>query len=204
MLDKIDFIEAAKIIGCDYRIIMAVYEVEAAGRGYLDDGRVKILFEGHRFWKRLEKNGLDPAAFIKSYPEYRNVLYKNWDKKKYKGGASEWNRMSEAIEVCKMLNADVDIALKSASYGSFQIMGENCEMCGYNSAQEMISDYNLNGEEAQLNSFIKFVKSKKLDDELRAKNFQKFAQGYNGTAYRENKYDTKLNTAYNKFVKLYP
>jgi len=54
------FFNASKIIGCKISAIKAVYEVEAAGRGYLPDGRVKILFEGHRFWKRLSKVGKVP------------------------------------------------------------------------------------------------------------------------------------------------
>jgi hypothetical protein len=43
---------------------------------------------------------------------------------------------------------------------------------------------------------INFIKSAKLDDELRAKNWAAFAKGYNGSGYRANQYDTRLAKAY--------
>lgn len=202
MITEQEFLEAANLIGCNTSSIKAVYEVEAAGRGYLPppDNRVKILFEGHRFWKQIVKAGVDPVKFISLNKDYANVLYKKWDRKQYSGGAKEWDRMSMAIEVCKKLNLDPELALKSASYGSFQIMGENATLCGYANAHEMLADYNNGGEAEQLRSFIRFVKSTKLDDELRDKNWSAFAEGYNGTQYRLNQYDTKLYNADKKFT----
>lgn len=200
MITDDQFQSAANIIGCKVACIKAVYEVEAAGRGYLPDGRVKILFEGHRFWKQLIKAGEAPAIFIKSHPEYSNVLYKDWTKSKYKGGALEWDRVSQALNVCIQLSCSPEAALKSASYGSFQIMGENCLLCGYATAQEMISEYNLGGEAEQLTSFIQFIKATHLDDELRDLNWAAFAKGYNGTQYRLNNYDKKLYVAYLKYT----
>lgn len=200
MITQQEFKDAANIIGSDIASIKAVYEVEAAGRGYLPDGRVKILFEGHRFWKQLVKAGWHPEKYNFSYPDSDNVLYQKWDKKKYKGGAFEWDRMGVAIEVCKSLNLSPVLALNSASYGSFQIMGENAQLCGYIDSQDMLSKYNSGGEAEQLNSFVRFVKSTKLDDELRAKNWAGFAQGYNGTSFALNKYDIKLAKAYHKYI----
>lgn len=199
MITEQEFKDAAAIIGCEVAAIRAVYEVEAAGKGYLPDGRVKILFEGHRFWKQIVKSGQSPLAFITDHPEYSNVLYQVWDKKQYKGGAAEWDRMSKAIEVCLILNLHPELALDSASYGSFQILGENSQLCGYESAHKMLTQYNLGGEGEQLASFCRFVKSTRLDDELRDKNWAKFAQGYNGSQFAANKYDVKLANAYNKY-----
>lgn len=200
MITQEQFKIAADIIGCEPATIKAVYEVEAAGRGYLLDGRVKILFEGHRFWKQLIKVGVNPSAFIKTHSEYKLVLYQSWTKINYVGGVREWNRMSSAIEVCKIMNLSPELALLSASYGSFQIMGENFAACGYLSAQDMISNYNMGGEAEQLNSFIRFVKKNHLDDELISKNWDAFAKGYNGTAYRLNNYHKKLYIAYLKYI----
>lgn len=224
MITEDQFKHAASLIGCKVSCIKAVYSVEAAGRGYLTDGRVKILFEGHRFWKQISMAGINPidflqeiknegyrmngklpgsgAAMIVQYEYFKNVLYPIWDKKNYKGGAAEWDRMSKAMEVCKLLSLQPELAMDSASYGSFQIMGENAELCGYKSAHEMIAAYNNGGESEQLNSFVRFVKSTKLDDELRALDFAAFARGYNGSQYRLNKYDIKLHDAYKKFEKL--
>lgn len=199
MLKQNDFIEAGKLIGCKVSRVRAVYSVEAASNGYLPDGRVKILFEGHRFWKLLKNAGADPAAFIKNFPAYKNVLYEDWDKTQYKGGAREWDRMSMAIEACKIMNVPPEVALKAASYGSFQILGENFEACGYSTVQDMVTSYNSGGEPEQLKSFIRFVKAKKLDDELIKGDWAAFAKGYNGTAFRKNKYDIKLAAADQKY-----
>jgi hypothetical protein len=201
-LTENDFKVAAGLIGCDIAAIKAVYEVEAAGRGYLEDGRVKILFEGHRLWKILnKKHGISEGQLAQVAAQYPNVLYKKWDKRQYKGGVKEWDRMAQAYLVCDALGVSRAIAFEAASYGSFQIMGENYAACGYTDAQAMLAAYNNGGEAEQLNSFVRFVKANKLDDELRANNWDKFAEGYNGTAYRENDYHNKLRAAYKKFSK---
>lgn len=200
MISELEFKDAATIVGCEVACIKAVYEVEAAGRGYLPDGRVKILFEGHRFWKILRSLGVKGKALEQASKKYPNVLYQKWDKKQYKGGPAEWDRVSQAYLVCELLGVPASNALEAASYGSFQIMGENAELCGYFNAHEMLSAYNNGGEQEQLNSFCRFVKNTRLDDELISKSWAAFAQGYNGTAFRENKYDVKLSAAYEKFT----
>jgi hypothetical protein len=54
MPDKLndnDLQEAAQLFNCDVPAIKAVAEVESSGDGFLSDGRVKILFEGLKFFK---------------------------------------------------------------------------------------------------------------------------------------------------------
>ena len=200
MITEEQFKTAAELIGCEIPCVKAVYEVEASGKAYLPDGRLKILFEGHRFWKQIVREGKNPATFIRDNPEYDNVLYSSWDKKKYIGGSGEWDRMTKALEVCDKLQLSHDLALKSSSYGAFQIMGENYKACGYNSVSEMVDKYKTGGEAEQLNSFIRFVKSQRLDKYLVQKNFSGFAAGFNGSAFRKNQYDVKLSQAYQKFL----
>lgn len=220
MLTTDQYKSAAGVIGCDIPTIKAVYEVEALGSGFLkNDDRLKILFEGHRFWKLLAKGGFKPAEILVKYAhapndkakkelEYygltpakvKNVLYERWDRKQYKGGAAEWDRHSAAVAICKLVGASTDLAQMAASYGAFQILGENYDAAGYATVAEMVYDYSK-GEAQQLTSFCTFVKSNGLDDELRAKNWAGFAKGYNGTGYKLNAYDTKLAASYRKFSK---
>lgn len=200
MITEQQFFNASKIIGCPISCIKAVYDVEAAGRGYLPDGRVKILFEGHRFWKAVTKAGAKPANFLQGNPGYANVLYPSWDKSQYKGGAAEWDRVSMAIEVCNKLNLSPLLAFQAASYGAFQIMGENAKLCGYSDVQGMVTSYNAKGEAEQLDSFCRFIQATGLDDELRSKNWPGFAAGYNGSQYRLNNYDIKLSLADKKYT----
>jgi hypothetical protein len=114
MLKEQDILKAAESLRCEPAAIRAVYKVEANGSGFLDDGkvkgeldsedRVKILFEGHKFWKQLAINGYDPKKFLEVHPQYSDVLYEKWTKVYYVGGSGEWARLSKAIEVCKLLN----------------------------------------------------------------------------------------------------
>ena len=195
MITELQFHRAAKILDTPISTIKAVYEVETSGGAYLPDGRVKILFEGHKFWKTLSKRGIKKSELIEAAKKHPNVLYEHWDKKQYKGGAAEWDRVSESYLVCDLLGVERGINLEAASYGSFQILGENAKLCGYYNAHEMIAAYNNGGEGEQLDSFCRFVKARKIDGYLREKQWAKFAEKYNGTRYRENMYDVKLAAA---------
>ena len=51
------------------------------------------------------------------------------------------------------------------------------------------------GNYIKINSF----RGKKVIDWLRQKNWANFAHAYNGAGYKQNKYDTKLQRAYDKY-----
>ena len=61
--------------------VKAVNEVESRGKGFLIDGRPVILFEGHVFWRELDKRGIDPNTLLEA--KYENILYKKWTRKFY-------------------------------------------------------------------------------------------------------------------------
>jgi len=120
------------------------------------------------------------------------MSYAKWTRKGYGNQIVEIQRLDLAGSL------DRDAALQSASWGAFQIMGFNYKLCGFNTVQEFINAM-YKGEGTQLLAFINFVKSKKLDDELRDKDWAKFAYYYNGSGYAINKYDEKMKAAYIKF-----
>jgi len=183
-LTDTDFKEAADSIGCTVAVVKAVKEVESNGKGFLPDGQPAILFEAHKF------SEFTNGQYDRSHP---TISSSRWNKRLYKGGVAEHVRLVNA----SALNRDA--ALKSASWGLFQIMGFNWRLCGYSSLQAFINAmYRSEGE--QLKAFIGFVKSQRLDRHLRNLNWAKFAEGYNGSAYKENKYDTKLAAAYKKYL----
>jgi hypothetical protein len=181
--------KAAEIIGCEVAVIKAVDEVESKGSGFLPDGQVKILFEPHIFWKRLQAQGIDPTKHQKGNED---ILYPKWVPGKYGSVSSQWNRMDRAIKINRVA------ALESASYGRYQVLGCNYTYCGFKSAQELLNYLHIN-EGNHLDVFVRFIKSMKLDDDLRNKQWESFSKGYNGSGYKLNKYDEKLIKAYNKF-----
>jgi hypothetical protein len=85
----------------------------------------------------------------------------------------------------------------SASWGLFQIMGFNYTLCGFNTLQEFVTAM-YNSEKDHLLAFCNYVKEMCLDDELREKRWADFARRYNGPQYKKNKYDVKLEAAYQK------
>lgn len=179
-----DYVEAAKIIGCEVALIKAVSFVESGGRsGFLKDEKTpKILFEGHWFHK------LTKGRFTTS--ENANISYPRWIKKYY--NQDQHKRLQKAVAL------DRDAALKSASWGKFQIMGYNYKLAGYETLQEFINAM-YRSEKDHLIAFVNFVKHRRLDDELRNLDFEGFAYGYNGSGYALNNYDEKIEKAYLKY-----
>jgi len=187
-LSSSDIRKAAESIGVEPCAVKAVVDTESAGSGFLPDGRVKILFEGHVFWKELQKRGIDPAPLAAKYP---NIVYPKWDRSQYKSGAAEWARLNSAITLNK------DAALCSISCGLFQLMGFNYKSCGFDTVQAFF-DAQQESEARQLSSFCAFMRSEGLILFLAGKDWVGFARRYNGPGYAENQYDAKLKRAYER------
>lgn len=183
-LTHADYSKAANVLGVDVASIKAVASVESKGSGFLTNGKPKILFEGHWFSK-LTKGKFDGAN--------PTISYKKWTKKFYKkDGQAEYGRYMSAKGL------DSTAAMKSASWGKFQIMGFNYKLAGYNSVQEFVKAMH-ESESKHLLAFVNFLKSEKLDAPLKIKDWAKFAKEYNGPEYAKNKYDIRLKQAYKAY-----
>lgn len=199
------FQDAARLLACSVSAVKAVYEVETNGSGFLPDGRLKILFEGHIFWRQLLAAGHNPGSILVNNPEYFDILYSKWTKKHYVGGAGEWDRFSKAVALVNKLGISTITVMNSASYGSFQVMGFNAILSGYPDAQAMIAAFNEGGEYECLMGFARYVISVKLNDELQRKDWTGFAFKYNGPGYKGSPnydwddYDLKLEKADRKY-----
>lgn len=180
-LQECDFVTAANLLKVEIAAIKAVAEVEAVGEGFLPDGQPKILFERHKFHQHTK--GKYSAA---------NPDISNKNSGGYIGGAAEHKRLAKAAKL------DRNAALMSASWGRFQIMGENWDDLGYKSLQEFINAMYAS-ETEHLMAFVKFVKVNGLVDELQRKDWKGFAERYNGPAYARNSYDKKMAAAYKKY-----
>jgi N-acetylmuramidase len=187
-----DYAQAAKALGCEVAAIKAVTTVEAPRGAYDDKDRLTILFEPYIFYKELRKEGIDPTPYLLN-SKYANIIWKTWT-----AMYGKYSEQYPKLELAKTINKD--IAVMSASYGMFQIMGFNYELCGFKDPHTMVDVMTQGGEPAQLQAFINYIKATHLDDELRNKDWAGFASGYNGPSYRKNLYDTKLKNAYLKNV----
>ncbi|MGH9869789.1 MAG: N-acetylmuramidase domain-containing protein [Candidatus Polarisedimenticolia bacterium] len=188
-LSEADLVRAASELGVELAAIKAVTEVEAAGHGFVG-GKPKILFEGHVFWKQLIAHGLDPSACRE---RNEDVLYRRWTREHYLGGLREHDRLDKA----RLIHEEA--AWESASWGLFQIMGYHWRPLGYPDVQGYVRLMGEN-EGEQLRAFTRYVLSNGLVTFLKNLQWAGFARRYNGPAYRDNRYDEKLERAYRRYA----
>lgn len=196
LLSEQDLINFANEYNLELAAVKAVNVIESNGKGFLVDGRPKILFEGHVFWSQLKKRNIDPEALLKE--STKDVLYKKWTKTMYLGGPGEYLRLEKAADLLPLKEVR-EAAYCSASWGSFQIMGFHYKQLGYDSVDNWVLKMNEH-EREHLKAFGKFLEANRLMFHLRNRNWPKFAEGYNGPGYRLNNYDEKLNAAYLRFL----
>lgn len=150
--------------------VKAIIEVEAAGDGFLPDGRPKILFEAHHFHART--HGQYDAA-------HPTISQPDWDhaRRYYVGGAGEYDRLAEA----KGLNETA--ALESASWGAGQVMGFNWKSLGFDSVQALVA--HMATAAGQMDAMMRYCRVNNLLDEMRRfpdmDACRAFAAGYNGS-----------------------
>lgn len=183
--------QIAELLGCEPAVLKAVQQVETGGRGgFFSPGRPAILFEGHIFWTQLKKRGSNPEDYVKGN---ENILYPKWEKGHYKGGIGEYDRLEQARKINR------EAADASASWGMFQIMGFNYAACGEESIESFVRSM-CESEFKQLLLTANFIKkNSQMLQALQAKDWVVFAKCYNGPAYAQNRYDVKLEAAYQKY-----
>lgn len=199
ILTEKDFNDAAELLNVEVAAIKAVAEIESRGSGFQSDGQPVILFESYQFGR------LTKFKYNKQFP---NLSTSSWIRN-YGASSMQHTRLQQAVNIgsYEALNKNNelvkvqpnrDAALQSASWGKFQIMGFNYKSAGFKDLQSFINAM-YKTEREHLIAFANFVKSNKLDVHLRNHDWAKFARGYNGAGYKQNKYDIKLKAAYNKY-----
>ena len=185
-----DYEEAAAALGIEVAAILAVKEVELGNKpAFVNAGRPRILFEGHIFWRQLQKRGIDPRQYMQGNEE---VLYPKWTRSHYtNSGQGEYARLQKAMSI------NEEAALASASWGMFQIMGFNYKVCGCRNVNEFVQIMGQS-EVAQLQMFMNFLQANGQDKFLRNHDWAGFARSYNGPGYAQNRYDVKIRDAYNR------
>jgi hypothetical protein len=182
-----DYEDAARVLEVEVAAIQAVAEVETVGAAFDDAGRPTILFERHIFHR--ETGG----RYSRRHPDLSNPV---------PGGYGRYSEQYLRLE--RAFRLDASAALKSASWGRFQIMGFNHARAGFATVQRFVKAMTAS-EREHLLAFVAFVKSDpKALVAIRDKDWAEFAARYNGKSYRKNDYDTKLEVAYKKFLRSAP
>lgn len=184
-LDDIDLPRLGSRIGVGKDELHAFMDVEAAGSGFDAQGRPKMLFEPHVFYRNLA--GAERQAAVKvglAYPKWRKGY-----------PADSYPRLLKAMAI------DQTAALKAASWGLGQVLGENHKMLGYETPQSMVTAF-MADEEAHLEGIVAFLVANGIDDDLKAHRWDMVARVYNGLAYRENDYAGRMARAFAKWQRI--
>jgi peptidoglycan hydrolase-like protein with peptidoglycan-binding domain len=185
-------------LGIDAATLWTMLHVETAGCGYFKSRRPQILFEA-KIFSNLTKGVWDATAPDISNPQPPQPGSYGAT------GDFQYTRLGKAYSLNPADPADPgvstptrDAALKSASWGLGQVLGENAAMVGFGSVQDMVSAM-AGSEDAQLQVVVNFVLAKKLQTALQNQDWAAYAAVYNGSNYAENQYDVKLANAYALF-----
>ena len=180
---------AAKRIGIETAVLLSFLEVEAAGRGFDNQNRVKMLFEPHIFWRNLKGPLRQKAVEM-------GLAYQRWKPGSYP--RDSYPRLEAAISL------DAKAAYLSASYGLGQIMGFNYKDAGHLSVLEFVKSAQ-HSECRQLIQLVTLMKSwgmasmlKPGKDYTNPDNWRSAAKRYNGSGYAKHGYHIKLAKAYEK------
>lgn len=179
-----DYASAAKLLGISVATIKTVFEVECPKAGFDPEDFPTTLFEGHKFHK---------FTGGKYDIEYPTLSFPTWTRAHY---GKDWK--AEKARLAKAVTLDREAAFKAASWGKPQIMGFNHEAAGCATIQLFVNRM-CESESSQLLLFCMFLQHEGLVSFLRRQDWANFARRYNGPGYADNKYDTKLSTAYAKF-----
>lgn len=181
-LTNADFCRAAKRLQCSVSAIKAVAEVESRGKPFYADGFPVILFERHKFRK------LTNGEFNTSHPHLSGPPGGYG-----RAGQNQRNKFNEALQL------NPEAAMLSCSWGQFQIMGFNHEVCGYGSVGDFV-DAMKESASCHLDAFVSFVIGNNLARHLRSRNFYLFAESYNGSDQEKNDYSGKMERAEKRFA----
>lgn len=176
----------ANRLGVEWQALAAVAEIGSGGRP-LWDGLCPIRIEGHYFDKRLSgkkrQNARDQGlAAPKS------------------GAVKNPNKMADRYAMLdRMIAIDQTAALESCSWGLGQVMGAHWKKLGYPRVDGLVAEAK-ESVGGQVRLMGRFIEEFGLNGSLRARDWRAFAKKYNGAGFAVNRYDLKMQEAYQRFL----
>jgi len=183
-------VAAATQAGIDPAALLSVVECETNGSPFEVDGRTPVLlYERHVAYREAAKVGKSvQAAFIQA-----GLAIPRWNRAtQYKDERTSALRLA-LITRARAIHEEV--ANASASWGLGQTLGNQFEELGFESATDLVEYMTEGGMAAQIKVLIAEIKAKSLIKALNTKDFVTFARRYNGPAYAQNQYDTRMAAA---------
>ena len=176
--------------------LLAVAEVESAGRPLEDDGTTpRLLFERHVFYRALKRSNKQGCLAV---AVNAGLATPKWNRAvAYKDQGTSSGRLAV---LTKARSVDEECANQACSWGLGQILGENAKSLGYESATSMVEELESGGIVAQVESMVRFIRRNKLQPFLNLGDYAGFALKYNGPGYAQNRYDVRMAAAARKWA----
>ncbi|MBP3890488.1 MAG: N-acetylmuramidase family protein [Muribaculaceae bacterium] len=192
-LTEDDYKEVAEMLGVEPAAVKAVVEIEAgpSHQGFSEPGMPLINFDFSMFTQFCRRNGVNLSKYRKSHP----LVFNAPSSRKY---GSRQKAQHARLRAARTI--DERTAIEGTFWGMFQIGGFNWRKCGASSINDFVERMSRS-ERDQLELFAQFLKTTKLDKQLKAKNWAAFARGYNGPSYARRGYHTRMARAYAKYSK---
>lgn len=219
----------AKTLNCEVAVLKAFAEVESGGKSSfwrLNNGEgariPAILYERHYFSK------LTKGTHDKEHPD---ISWRVGYRKKANLGSNDdamhdgkvdaedvySDFASSYLRLIKAFRLNPEAALRSCSWGKFQIMGDNFALCSAKDVDGFVTSV-CTSEIKQIALVAEFIRNKprvwknpknkslgkeiSLLDAVNTKDWAAIAFNYNGPGYKTYAYDSKLKSAYEKHSKI--
>jgi hypothetical protein len=174
-ITQMDIWEIGQSLKVNPAVIDGIGKTESAGFGWFPNGQIKILPEPHIFYKYLPKDqkaaALKAGLATRSYKETKATGHY----KRMTNGPGPRYALFE-----RMIAFNETAAYMAISSGTFQIMGFNFKVCGFDSAKQMFEAF-CDSEAVQLQAFVNFIKGQSGGiTALRNEDYDKIELLYNG------------------------
>lgn len=185
-----DWVNVARTIGAHPARLLAVKAVESGGAAFNAEGRLVIAYEPHVFSRNsTPKHGYDashPQLSYRRWIDVRSLPPSAWHPMRLKQ-ADRWDLLVQAASL------DFYAGTAAASYGMWQILGENARKLGYRDPMHMI-EVMYQGHEGQWEAFVRFCRWAGCLDALIKGDWATFEKRYNGGGHK-GAYARKLTIA---------
>lgn len=220
-----DWKQTAGLLICDQNVLKAIAQVESGGRSAFwrlnkaDGANIPAIMYERHYFSRLTKGRYDNSHPDISWPTgYRlKKQLGSTDKKMHDGTVQVSDIYSDyACSYLRLINAfklDPNAALRSCSWGKFQIMGDNFVGCSVDNIKDFVIAM-CTSELGQIKLLAGFIQKKpavwkdrknhalgkhlSLWEAVKTKDWPMIAYNYNGPSYKTYKYDDQLKGAYEK------
>lgn len=176
--------------GLDPAVLLAIVEVESGGQALAEvGGRMMplILFEYHVFHRRLRpalRAGAIRAGLAS--PRWGQIPYPRTQRERY-----------ALLARAKLI--DREAAYAACSWGVGQVLGENARWLCYESA-EALADEAISGVAGQVRLMLRFIERRGLETAMAARDWVRFAEGYNGPQQARHDYAGRMAAAHARWL----